>query len=70
LELRRRLAAAEQELAARTAEANAAVAAAQDRSYWLDRWHLDLNAFMRTPAGRVLESALEALRAVNRRLRS
>ncbi len=29
------------------ARANAALAAAQERSYWLDRWHLDLNALMR-----------------------
>ena len=28
--------------------ANAAVAAAQERAYWLDRWHLDLNALMAT----------------------
>ena len=27
----------------------AAVAAAQDRVYWLDRWHLDLNALMAKP---------------------
>jgi len=70
VELRRRLAEAELELATRTAEANAAIAAAQDRSYWLDRWHLDLNALMRTPAGRILDAALQALRAVYRRLRS
>jgi hypothetical protein len=69
VELRRRLAEAERELATRSAEANAAVAAAQDRSYWLDRWHLDLNALMRTGPGRALAAALEALRAVYRRLR-
>ena len=31
------------------ARANAAVAAAQERAYWLERWHLDLNALMRRP---------------------
>jgi hypothetical protein len=35
--LRRRVADLERELAERTERANAAVAAAQDRSYWLDR---------------------------------
>jgi hypothetical protein len=69
VELRRRLAEAERELATRSAEANAAIAAAQDRSYWLDRWHLDLNAVMRTPPGRALDAVLRALRAVYRRLR-
>ncbi len=34
------------------ARANAAVAAAQERAYWLDRWHLDLNALMRRPGSR------------------
>ena len=61
-ELRRRLAEAERELATRSAQANAAIAAAQDRSYWLDRWRLDLNAFMHTRPGRVLDAALEAER--------
>jgi len=69
VELRRRLDEAERELATRAAEANAAIAAAQDRSYWLDRWHLDLNALMRTRAGGALNAGLELLRAVYRRLR-
>ena len=68
-ELRRRLAEAERELATRSAEANAAIAAAQDRSYWLDRWHLDLNALMRTTPGRALDAVLQALLAVYKRLR-
>jgi hypothetical protein len=46
-DLRSRVAALEDELAERTERANAAVAAAQDRSYWLDRWRVDLNAVMR-----------------------
>jgi hypothetical protein len=49
--------------------ANAAIAAAQDRSYWLDRWHLDLNALMRTAPGRGLDGLLRALLAVYKRLR-
>ena len=45
--LRARVAALERERAEQAARANAAIAAAQDRAYWLDRWHLDLNALMR-----------------------
>jgi SAM-dependent methyltransferase len=64
--LHRRLEALEREHEERTALANAALAAAQDRSYWLDRWHVDLNALMRKPiAGRV-RVALRALRGVYR----
>jgi hypothetical protein len=50
------------------ARANAAVAAAQDRSYWLDRWHIDLNALMRKPGAGALRAALRAARAVYRLL--
>ena len=48
------------------ARANAALAAAQDRSYWLDRWNLDLNALMRKPGAGVVRAAFRALRAVYR----
>ena len=36
----------------RTERANAAVAAAQDRLYWLDRWHVDANRVLGSRAGR------------------
>jgi hypothetical protein len=45
-ELRARVAQLERELADRTARASAAVAAAEDRLYWLDRWRIDLDAVM------------------------
>ena len=45
--LRERMERLERDLSDRTARANAAVAEAQDRSYWLDRWRLDLNELMR-----------------------
>jgi hypothetical protein len=49
--LRARVAALEAELADRTERANAAVAAAEDRLYWLDAWNVDLDAVMqRQPA--------------------
>jgi hypothetical protein len=45
--LRARVDELERELAERTVRANAAVAAAQERSYWLDRFRVDLNSVMR-----------------------
>lgn len=48
------------------ARAHAALAAAQDRSYWLDRWHLDLNALMRRRGASELRAAIRAVRAVYR----
>jgi hypothetical protein len=45
--LRARIAELEDELEERTAAANAAVAAAQDRIFWLDRFRIDLNSLMR-----------------------
>jgi len=68
-DLRRRLESVERDHQEQIARANAAIAAAQDRSYWLDRWRLDLNALMRTRAGRALDAGLELLRSVYRRLR-
>jgi cell division septum initiation protein DivIVA len=64
--LRARIAALEEELATVTARANAAVAAAQDRAYWLDRWHLDLNALMRRRGAAEFRALLRAARAVVR----
>jgi cell division septum initiation protein DivIVA len=70
--LRRRVEELERELAERTARAEAAVAAAQDRSYWLDRMPFDFNALMRQPLARGAFEALTAfakgLRAVKARL--
>src|SRR5688572_20041237 len=50
------------------ARAHAAVAEAQDRSYWLDRWHLDLNALMRRRGASELRAAVRVARAVYRAL--
>ena len=50
----------EREQHERTARANAALAAAQDRTYWLDRWHVDLNALMRRPVAGGSRAALRA----------
>jgi hypothetical protein len=61
-QLRARVAALEAERVELAARTNAAVAAAQDRSYWLDRWHLDLNALMERPGADRVRAVLRALR--------
>jgi hypothetical protein len=67
--LRARVAALEGELIEVQARANAAVAAAQERAYWLERWHVDLNALMRKPGAREFRGLLRGLRAVARQAR-
>jgi len=64
--LRARIAALEDELVEVQARANAAVAAAQERAYWLERWHLDLNALMRRPGAGQLRALVRAIRATMR----
>ncbi len=56
----------EREQHERTARANEALAAAQDRSYWLERWNVDLNALMRRRGASELRAALRALRSLYR----
>jgi len=63
-QLRTRVAALEAELVEVQARANAAVAEWQDRAYWLDRLHIDLNALMRRPGANQLRLVLKAVRAV------
>jgi hypothetical protein len=53
----------ESELVEVQQRANAAVAEWQDRAYWLDRLHIDLNAVMRRPGANQLRLALKAVRA-------
>jgi hypothetical protein len=67
--LRARVAALEAELVEVQARANAAVAGWQERAYWLDRWHLDLNALMRRPGAMQLLGVVRALRGVYWRLK-
>jgi SAM-dependent methyltransferase len=64
--LRARLDALEREMAERTARANMALAVAQDRSYWLERWGVDLNALMRRRGANEFRAALRAMRSVYR----
>ena len=67
--LRARVAALESELVEVQARTNAAVAEWQERAYWLDRWHLDLNALMRRPGAAELRAGVRAVRAVVRAFR-
>ena len=64
--LRARLDALEREHHDRIARANSALAAAQDRSYWLERWGVDLNSVMRRPGAGELRAAMRAARAFYR----
>lgn len=68
-ELRARVAQLEAQLVDQAARANAAVAAAQDRAYWLDRWQVDLNALMRRPAAGRVRAVLRGARGLVRLLR-
>jgi len=64
--LRREVARLEAELVAQAQRTNRIVAQAQERAYWLDRWHIDLNALMRKPGAAQLRAALRAVRTVAR----
>lgn len=73
--LRARVAALEAERAELLRATAATVAAAQQRAYWLDRWHVDLNALMTRSAAdraralaRMLRMPVRALRLAKRRL--
>ncbi len=48
------------------AQVHRALAAAQDRYYWLDRWGIDLNALMRKPGASQARAAVSAVRAIVR----
>jgi hypothetical protein len=66
--LRQHVASLEAQLLETEAWANRAVAEAQDRTYWLDRWNVDLNELMRRRgadrAQRLARSARSAYRGV------
>jgi SAM-dependent methyltransferase len=66
--LRRRVEEQERAHAEAMKRANAALAAAQDKSYWLERWHVDLNELMRRRGASEARAAVRAMRAVYRSL--
>jgi hypothetical protein len=59
----------EAELAETHRRANEAIAAAQERVYWLDRWHVDLNELMTRRWAVAVRALLRILRSLIRRLR-
>ena len=68
--LRARVDELERERVRQAARANAAIAAAQDRVYWLDRWGLDLNALMRRRGAAEFRAAVRGVRVVVRGLQT
>jgi septal ring factor EnvC (AmiA/AmiB activator) len=64
--LRAQVAELEAELVEVQARTNAAVAEWQERAYWLDRWHVDLNALMRRPGASEFRALVRSVRAVGR----
>jgi hypothetical protein len=61
--LRAQVAALERELVDQAAKANEAVAVAQERTYWLDRWNLDLNALMQRSGAAELRGLVRVARS-------
>jgi hypothetical protein len=68
-ELRAAVRSLEAELAETHRRANAAIAAAQERVYWLDRWHVDLNELMLRRWAVAVRAVLRAARGIVRRMR-
>jgi len=64
--LRARVSELERELVDTQARTDASIGYWQERAYWLDRWHVDLNALMRKPGASEFRAALRAVRAVIR----
>jgi len=67
--LRARIADLEVERAELLRRTNEAIAAAEEKTYWLDRWNLDLNALMRKPGAAAFRSTIRAYRRASARLR-
>jgi hypothetical protein len=67
--LRARVSELEAELVDVQARCNAAVGQWQERAYWLDRLHVDLNTLMLRPGMEQLRLTLRAARAVYWRLK-
>ncbi len=65
-----RAAALDEENARLAARTNAAVAAAQERGYWLERWGVDLEALMRRRGADRLPAAVRGVRAAGVAVRS
>lgn len=67
--LRARVRSLEDELIEVQAWAHRVVAEAQDKTYWLDRWNVDLNALMRRRGASEFRAAVRVVRSVVRAIR-
>jgi SMC interacting uncharacterized protein involved in chromosome segregation len=67
--LRARVAELEDQLARKDAETAQMLATAQEKLYWLERWHVDLDRLMRKPGAIPLLDALRSVRAVTWKVR-
>jgi hypothetical protein len=67
--LRTQIAALERELVEVQSATNAAIGEWQERAYWLDRWHLDLNSLMSRRGATELLGTVRAVRGVYWRLK-
>lgn len=67
--LRARVAELEEQLIELEAWSNRTLGEAQERLYWLDRWHLDLNALMERPGASEFRAVVRAFRSVARSTR-
>lgn len=61
--LRARVAELEGLLAEQSRATNALVAQSQEKLYWLERWHVDLDAVMRKPGAELTLNAVKSVRA-------
>ncbi len=57
--LRARVRELEQELIEVHAWANTAIATAQAQSYWIDKYHIDLNGLMESPGGKAVRGGIK-----------
>jgi hypothetical protein len=67
--LRARVSSLEAELVEVQIRANAAIGEWQERAYWLDRLHIDLNRLMQRPGAEQMRLVLKGARAVFWRLK-
>jgi hypothetical protein len=67
--LRQRVGELEDELHEQARRVNEIVGAAQVKTYWLDRWHVDLNTWMTSPYGRGVRGLARIVRVPVRLLR-
>ena len=69
-ELRARVHELESLLAEQSRATNALVARSQENLYWLERWHIDLDAVMRKPGAEGLLDLVRGLRGMVRKVRA